>query len=317
MENVNMLIKLLRRGERMAKDFNELLKLAQKRGKKILSVAVAEDAEVLSAVKNAVDLGIVSPILVGNKEKILDIMKEVGLKEEEVEIINEDDKTQAARHATDLVSRGKAHILMKGLLDTSIIMKQVLDKEIGLRSENIISHVAVFDVETYHKIFIVTDAAMILAPDINQKKKIIENAVALARVLGIELPKVAVLAAKEKVDPKMEATVDAGKLKEMNIEGQIINCIVDGPFALDNAINKESARIKGIHSPVAGDADILLAPDIEAGNILYKSLTFFAKAKSAGLIIGTKAPIVLTSRADNHEAKLMSIALAALLAGGR
>lgn len=301
----------------MAKEFNELLELAQKRGKKILSVAVAEDEEVLLAIKNAVELNIVKPILLGNKEKILDLMKEVGLKEDQVEIIHEDDKIQAARHATELVSSGKAHILMKGLLDTSIIMKQVLDKEIGLRSQNIISHVAVFHVETYHKIFIVTDAAMILAPDLKQKKEIIENAVGLARALDIELPKVAVLAAKEKIDPKMEATVHAGYLKEMNKQGEIKDCIVDGPFALDNAINKESARIKGIHSLVAGDADILLAPDIEAGNILYKSLTFFANAKSAGLIIGTRAPIVLTSRTDNQEAKLNSIALAVLMAGGR
>lgn len=301
----------------MTKDFKEVIRLAQKRGKKILSVAAAEDEEVLSAVKKAVDLNMVKPVLVGNEEIILEIMKEVGLNKDQVELVHEPDKTQAARYATELVSSGKAHILMKGLLDTSIIMKQVLDKEIGLRSQNIISHVAVFDVETYHKIFMVTDAAMVLAPDLNQKKEIIENAVGLARALDIDLPKVAVLAAKEKVDPKMEATVHAGHLKEMNKEGQIRDCIVDGPFALDNAINKESARIKGIDSVVAGDADILLAPDIEAGNILYKSLTFFANAKSAGLIIGTKAPIVLTSRADNQEAKLNSIALAALLAGGR
>lgn len=300
----------------MAKDFNELLKLAQKRGNKILSVAAAEDEEVLMAVKKAIEYEIVKPVLVGNREKIIEIIKEIDFPQDGLEIIHADDKIQAARLATELVSRGKADILMKGLLDTSILMKQVLDKEIGLRTSNIISHVAIFEVKTYHKIFMVTDAAMIVAPDLNQKKQIIENAVELARSLDIEIPKIAILAAKEKVDPKMEATVHAQALREMNRLGQIKSCIVDGPFALDNAINKESARIKGIDSVVAGDADILLAPDIEAGNVLYKALTFLANAKSAGLIVGTKAPMVLTSRADNQEAKLYSIALAVLMAGG-
>lgn len=300
----------------MAKDFSQLLALAQAKGPKKVSVAVAEDVEVLSAIKQAKELGIAEPILVGNVDKISIVAEEVGLELEGIEIVDEKDMVLAARKATELVSTGSAHVLMKGLVDTSIIMKQVLDKEIGLRTENVISHVAVFDVETYHKAFIVTDAAMIVAPDLNQKKEIIENAVKLAISLGIDNPKVAVLAAKEKVNPKMEATVHAKELSDMNQRGEIKNCIVHGPFALDNAINKESAIIKGIDSEVAGDADILLAPDIEAGNVLYKSLTFFANAKSAGLIVGTKAPIVLTSRADNEEAKLNSIALAVLMAAG-
>jgi phosphate butyryltransferase len=300
----------------MAKDFSQLLVLAKEKGPKRISVAVAEDAEVLSAIKQAKEFGIAEPILVGNSDKISVVAKEIGLNLEGIEIVDEKDLTLAARKATELVSTGNAQVLMKGLVDTSIIMKQVLDKEIGLRTENVISHVAVFDVETYHKIFIVTDAAMILAPDLNQKKEIIENAVKLAISLGITNPKVAVLAAKEKVNPKMEATVHAKELADMNTRGEIKNCIVHGPFALDNAINKESARIKGIESEVAGDADILLAPNIEAGNVLYKALTFFANAKSAGLIVGTKAPIVLTSRADNEEAKLNSIALAVLMAAG-
>lgn len=300
----------------MVKNFNELLKLAQERGKKVLSVAAAEDEEVLLAVKKAVELDIVKPILVGNQDKILEVMRDVGLKQDGIDIIHKDDRVQAARIATEFVRSGKAEILMKGLLDTSILMKQVLDKETGLRGENILSHVAIFHVATYHKIFMVTDPAMILAPDLNQKKQIIENAVNLSRALGIQLPKIAVLAAKEKVDPKMEATIHAQKLKEMNVLGQIRNCIVDGPFALDNAVSKESARIKGIGSLVAGDADILLVPNIEAGNILYKSLTFLANAESAGLIVGAKAPIVVTSRADKEETKLNSIAIAVLMAGG-
>ena len=298
----------------MAKDFEELLILAQEKGPKRISVAVAEDKGVLSAIKIAKDRGIIEPVLVGNKEKIALIAKEVGLNLNDVEIIHEEDGIQASRIATELVMEKEADVLMKGLIDTSIIMKQVLDKEIGLRGANVISHIALFEVPTYHKIFMVTDAAMNIAPDLVQKKEIIENAVNMALSIGISMPKVAVLAAKEKVSPKMEATIDAQELKIMNEDGVIKNCIVDGPLALDNAINKDSAKIKGIESDVAGDADILIVPDIEAGNVLYKALTFLANAKSAGLIVGARAPIVLTSRADNEEAKLNSIALATLMA---
>ena len=298
----------------MTKSFEDLLELAKAKGPKKISIACAEDKDVLSAVKNAVELKIAEPILVGDREKIIEIAEEIGFDLRGFEIIHEGDKVQASRIATSLVSSGKAHVLMKGLVDTSIIMKQVLDKEIGLRTGKVISHVAVFNVDTYHKVFMVTDAAMNIAPDLNQKKEIIENAVVLAKALEIEKPKVAIIAAKEKVSPKMEATVHAKELAEMNQRGEILDCIVDGPFALDNAVSKESARVKGIESEVAGDADILLVPDIDAGNVLYKSLTFLGNAKSAGLIIGTKSPIVLTSRADNDEAKLNSIALAVLMA---
>lgn len=298
----------------MAKSFKNLLELAQNRGPKRVSVAVAQDKDVLSAIKNATGLNIAEPILVGNKEKIQEVAKEIDFDLSEVEIIHEEDGVLACRIATELVSSGKADVLMKGLIDTSVIMKQVLDSEIGLRTGKVISHVAVFDVPTYHKVFIVTDAAMNIAPDLNQKKEIIENAVELAQSIDIERPKVAVLAAKEKVSPKMEATVHGKELADMNKNGLITGCIVDGPFALDNAISKESAILKGIDSEVAGDADILLAPDINAGNVLYKSLSFLGNAKSAGLIVGTKAPIVLTSRADNEESKLNSITLAVLMA---
>lgn len=298
----------------MSKSFEMLLQLAKDNGPKKLSVAVAQDHEVLMAVKMAMDMGIITPILVGDSEKIKSICNDIKLDLSDIEIIDEEDPVIACRIATTLVSSGKADILMKGLVDTSIILKAVLDKEIGLRTDRIISHVAVFEVSTYHKIFMVTDAAMNISPDLEQKKQIIENAVDLIKCFGVENPKVAVLAAKEKVSPKMEATVHAAELKRMNEEGIIPNCIVDGPLALDNAINKESAKIKGIVSEVAGDADILLVPDINSGNILYKALTFLANAKSAGLIIGTSAPIVLTSRADNDESKLYSIALAVLKA---
>ena len=298
----------------MAKSFKALLDLAKERGPKVVAVAVAQDKEVLSAVKKANDLGIATPILVGDKDKIQSIGKEIGFDLTDIQIIHEEDGAMACRIATELVSSGKAQVLMKGLIDTGVIMKQVLDADIGLRTGNVISHVAVFDVPTYHKIFFVTDAAMNIAPDLQQKKEIIENAVVLAKALDIETPKVAVLAAMEKVSPKMEATIHAKELADMNKRGEIEGCIVDGPLALDNAISKESSALKGIVSEVAGDADILIAPFIEAGNVLYKALSFLANAKSAGLIVGTKAPIVLTSRADNEESKLNSIALAVLMA---
>jgi len=297
----------------MVKTFSELIAAAQQKDPKKLSVAVAEDIEVLSAVKKAKELNIVEPILVGNREKTEEISREIGFDLKDIEIVDEKDGQLAARKATELVSSGKAHILMKGLIDTSIIMKQVLDKEIGLRTEKIISHVAVFDVDTYHKLLFVTDAAMNISPDLNQKKDIILNAVSLAHSMGIDNPKVAVIAAKEKVSPKMEATIHAKELAEMNKNGEITGCIVDGPFALDNAISRKAAETKGIKSEVAGDADILLMPYIEAGNVLYKSLTYFANSKNAGIILGAKAPIVLTSRADSEETKLYSIVLAVLL----
>lgn len=297
----------------MVKTFSDLLNVAQQKGPKKLSVAVAEDREVLNAVKEAKKLNIIEPILVGHREKIERFSHDIGFDLEDIEIIDEKDGQLAARKATELVSRGRADILMKGLIDTSIIMKQVLDKEIGLRTGSIISHVAVFDVETYHKLIFVTDAAMNINPDLGQKKDIILNAVKLAHSMGIDKPKVAVIAAKEKVSPKMEATVHAKELTDMNRNGEIKGCIVDGPLALDNAISKKAAETKGIVSEVAGDSDILLMPYIEAGNVLYKSLTYFANSKNAGIILGAKAPIVLTSRADNEETKLYSIVLSVLL----
>lgn len=298
----------------MLKSFDELLELAVKKGPKKLAVAVAEDKEVLGAVGKAKKLGIADAILVGNSKKIEKVAEEIGLDLSLFEVIDESDGEKACRTAVSLVSSGKADIVMKGIIDTAVIMKQVLDKEIGLRSGKIISHVAVFSAPTYEKIFIVTDAAMNISPDLNQKMEILENAVTFAHSLDIEDPKVAVICAREKVSPKMEATIHAKELEDMNRNGKITGCTVAGPLALDNAISKEAAIHKGIESPVAGEADILLVPAIEAGNVLYKSLTFFAEAKNAGLIIGTKAPIVLTSRSDSEEAKLYSIALGVLAA---
>lgn len=298
----------------MIKSFKDVLNLARKRGPKTISVAVAGDRDVLLSVKEANDIGISDAILVGDKDEIIRLAKDIDMELNKFEIIDIKDPTEASRKAVELVSTGKAHIVMKGLVDTSVILKAVLDEEIGLRTGNVLSHVAVFNIDTYDKLLLVTDAAMNIAPDLNQKRQIVENAVFLAHSIDIENPKVAVICAKEKVNPKMPATIDAGQLEEMNKKGEITGCIVGGPFALDNAISKEAAFHKGISHPVAGDADIVLVPNIESGNILYKALAFLAKSKNAGIIVGAKAPIVLTSRADNDEAKLNSIALGVLIA---
>ena len=297
----------------MVKNFDELLKLAVEKGPKRISVACAQDDDVLKAIKEAYDRGIVNGYLVGDEAEIRKIASEISLNLSGFEIINILDMAEASLKAVELVSSGKADLVMKGLVDTSIILKAVLNKEIGLRTGNVLSHVAIFDVPTYHKILLVTDAAMNIAPDVNAKKQIIENSLVVTKALNIEMPNVGIIAAKEKVTESMPATVDAGELVKMNKEGLLTGCAVGGPFALDNAVSKEAALIKGIKDPMAGDVDVLLCPTIEAGNVLYKALNFLANAKSAGIIVGAKAPIVLTSRADSDESKLNSIALGVLM----
>ncbi len=298
----------------MIRSFEDVLKYAKERGPKTISVACAQDADVLLAVNKAKELGISEAILVGDKEQIENIAKEKGIDLSSYEIIDIKDLSEASLKAVELVSTGKAHMVMKGLVDTSIILKAVLNGEVGLRTGNVLSHTAVFDIEDYDRLLFVTDAAMNIAPDLEAKKQIIENAVKVARALDIDEPKVAVLCAKEKVNPKMPATVDAAKLQEMNEKGEIKNCLVAGPLALDNAVSVEAAKLKKIDHPVGGKADILMVPTIEAGNVLYKALAFLAKSKNAGIIVGAKAPVILTSRADDEEAKLNSIALGVLMA---
>ncbi|HRZ90045.1 MAG TPA: bifunctional enoyl-CoA hydratase/phosphate acetyltransferase, partial [Spirochaetia bacterium] len=231
--------------------------------------------------------------------------------------IEEKDSGKAAARAVELVREGRADLLMKGILDTSVLLKAVLNKENGLNTGRLTSHVAVMETQTYHKLLFVTDAAINIAPDIPGKIDIIANAVQVAQALGIPVPKVALLAAVEKVNwEKMPCTADAAVLTQMNRRGQIKGCLVDGPLALDNAVSAERARIKGIVSEVAGDADIFVAPDIEAGNILYKCLLDLGQAKGAGIVVGAARPVVLTSRADTADVKLASIALACVVATG-
>ena len=298
----------------MIKKFEEIIKTAQTKGAKTIAVAVAQDLEVLLAVKNAKDLGIADAILVGNEAEIRRVAQENQIDIAQFKLVDKKDNIQACRTAVQLVKEGEAQVLMKGMVDTSIILKAVLDKEIGLRTENVLSHVAVTAVEGYDRLFYITDAAMNIEPDVNTKKQIIENAVQVANALGNENPKVACLCAVEKVNVKMKATVDAAALVKMNEDGELKGCIVAGPLALDNAVSPEAAKHKGINNPVAGNAEILVMPFIEAGNMLYKSIAFFAHGKMAGIVVGAKAPIVLTSRADSDIAKLNSIAIGVLMA---
>ena len=294
------------------RNIDDIIKFAKERGPKTISVACCQDEEVLIAVENGRKEHIVNAILIGDIDKTKKIAKNLNINLDNYELIDIKDMSEACLKAVELVSNGKADMVMKGLVDTSIILKAVLNKEVGLRTGNILSHVAVFDIEGYDRLFFITDAAMNLAPDVNGKKQIIENACSVARALDIEEPKVALICAKEKVNPKMKDTVEAKELEDMYLRGEIKNCIVGGPFALDNAISEEAAKHKGMNHPVAGKADILVVPDIEAGNVLYKSITYFAKCENAGLIVGAKAPIILTSRADSDKSKLNSIALGVL-----
>lgn len=279
-----------------------------------LAVAVAQDAEVLLAVDKAHRLGIATATLVGDESEIRTIAAQLNIDLTDYQIIQESDKVEACRKAVKLVRDGQADVVMKGIVDTAIILKAVLDKEIGLRDAPVLSHVAVFEVPGYDRLFYLSDAAMNIAPDVEAKKHILKNTVKVAHALGNENPIAACLCAVEKVNPKMQATLDAAALVEANRAGEITGCTVIGPLALDNAISSEAARHKGITDPNAGHADILLVPAIEVGNVFYKSMVFMAKAKNAGVIVGAKAPIVLTSRADSDETKLNSIALALKIA---
>jgi phosphate butyryltransferase len=298
----------------MIRSLSEVMEVARQRGPKTVSVACAQDADVLMAVTRAKEAGIAEAILVGDREKIDAIASEQGLDLSSFEIIDIKDPVEASLKAVELVSSGKAHMVMKGMVDTSVILKAVLNKEIGLRTGNVLSHIAAFEVKGFDRLFLVTDAAMNIKPDLNTKKQMIENAVIVAKALDNEVPKVAVICAKEKANPAMPDTMDAAELTAMNERGEITGCIVGGPFAIDNAVSVEAAELKGISHPVAGHADILVAPNIEGGNILYKTLGFMAFSDSAAVILGAKAPIVLTSRADSDESKLNSIALGVLCA---
>jgi phosphate butyryltransferase len=278
---------------------------------KKLVLAAAQDSQALGAVLSASKDGIIEPILIGDREEIKLVAEKNNYVIGGLTIIHEPDLEKSVDIAVQIVNRKEADVLMKGKVGTSTLLASVLNKEWGLRTGNLLSHIALFEVETYHKLIAVTDVAMNIAPDLKDKIAIVNNAVACLNKLGILLPKVAVLGAVEMVNESMQATLDAALLSKMYQRRQIKNCIIDGPLAFDNAISLESAEHKGIISEVAGETDLLLMPDIEVGNVLYKSLVFFAKAKVASVILGASAPIVLTSRSDSEQAKYDSILLSA------
>ncbi|MCH5584217.1 phosphate butyryltransferase [Shimazuella sp. AN120528] len=280
-----------------------------------VAVAAADDREVLEAVLDAKKHGIAQFQLYGKKQEIERISREIGLTLTAEEFITDTTNVQAACiAAVSAVREGKADVVMKGMVQTADFLRAILHKEKGLRSGKVLSHVATFEVPGYDHLIHVTDPALNVAPTLPEKFQIVENMIELCHALGCEEPKIAALAAVEVVNPNMQATLDAAALAQMNRRKQLKGAIIDGPFALDNAVSVESAEHKGIESPVAGKADVLLVPDIEAGNILYKSMVYFAKAKIGALVLGARAPVVLTSRADSAEAKLYSIALAVVQA---
>lgn len=301
----------------MSKNFDDLfskLKVAQI---KKLSVAVAQDEPVLEAVKAAKDRGIADAILVGDKSKIEEVASKIDMDLTDFEIIHEEDVKKATLKAIQLVSSGEADMVMKGLIDTATFLRSVLNKEVGLRTGKLMSHVSVFEIKGIDRLILLTDAAFNTYPDLKQKVQIINNSVMVANACGIENPKVAPICAVEIVNTDMPATVDAALLSKMSDRGQIKGCIVDGPLALDNAISEEAAHHKGVTGKVAGKADILLLPNIDVANVMYKSLTYTAETRNGGILVGTSAPVILTSRADSFETKVNSIALAALVSENR
>lgn len=301
----------------MINNFAGLISKVKEVEKKKVAVAVAQDDAVLEAVAAARDQGIADAILVGDKAKIEAIAAEINVDLTGFEIIDEPDNQKAALTAVKLAHDGVADMYMKGLIDTKSFLKSILNKEVGLRTGKPLSHVAVFEVEGIEQLLFLTDVAFMTYPTLEDKKHIIENTVEVAHACGLECPKVAPLAAVEVVNPKMPATVDADELRKMNQAGEITGCIVDGPLSMDLAIDPEAARHKGAaNRPCAGCADILLFPDIHAGNLVYKTLVHTAKVENGCILTGTKVPAILTSRSDSFKTKVNSIALAAVVAEG-
>lgn len=292
--------------------FSELIKKVQNfKLKEKVAVVEAQDEHTLQAVFRAKKDNIVEPVLIGDKQKIINVLETIHESLPEEAIIHADSDAAAAAKAVELINEGKADFIMKGKIQTADLLKAVVNKEKGLRTGRVMSHVVIHEIPTYHKLLAVTDGGMMMYPNLEEKKQIIENAVNTFIAMGYEKPKVAVLAAVERVNPKMPETIDADLLKKMNQNGEIENCIVEGPISYDLTMSKESAQIKGFVSSVTGDADILIVPNITAGNILGKSLVYSAGAKMAGFIVGAKVPIVLTSRGSTAEEKYLSLVLSA------
>lgn len=296
----------------MFRNFKEMEEKVRtnKEAKKVVVVS-AHDDHTLEAVIQAQKDQIVYPILLGNQEKILKLLKHLRFDANNVTIMDLPDDLDAANMAVELIHAGRADFIMKGKIQTAELLKSVVNKEKGLGIGKLISHIALYEVPNYHKLLAITDGGMVMYPNLAEKKCILENAVDAFLTLGYSTPKIAVLTAVETVNPKMPETVDADMLKKMNDSGEIKNCIVEGPISYDLTMSKESAHVKGYQSEVTGDADILLVPTITVGNILGKALSYSANAKMAGIVVGAKVPIVLTSRGSSREEKYLSLVLSA------
>jgi phosphate butyryltransferase len=294
--------------------FAQLMAMAKKLGPKAVVMAAPHEPELLLAAQDAEQEGIATCTLVGDRDLIRRLASENDIDITRMIIIHEPEPHVAARKVMELLRMGHADLAMKGKLETGDFLRAALDREAGLRVGRLFTHMAVFEVPGFDRLLFVTDSGVVVAPTLEQKVEIVQNAIMVAQRLGVAEPKVAILAATEMVNPKIPTTMDAANLAKMADRRQIQGGIVDGPLALDNAISAESAAIKGIHSPVAGNADILVAPDVEAGNMLAKAITYFAQGKMAGVVVGGKSPLIVASRSDPHETKLTSMALGVLLA---
>lgn len=295
------------------KTFQEVFEKVKSKGGMRVAVAAAADEPVLEAVKDAVDMGLASADLVGDEGIIRSLAEKIGLDLETVTIHHEPDAKAAARKAVKLVHDGKASVLMKGMIGTADFLRAVLDKETGLRTGWTLSSVAVIESPKLDRLILMTDGGMVMYPTLEEKVQILQNVVPVCRGLDISQPKAAAVCAVEVVNPAMQATLDAAALTVMSQRGQIKGILVDGPLGMDNALSEEAARHKGIGGAVAGKADVILVPNIEAGNIMYKTVVYMAQAETAALIMGAAAPIIMTSRADSPKTKLNSIAVALLV----
>lgn len=296
------------------KSLTELVNIASGKGIRKLVVAVAQDEDVLKAVSIAMQKGLIAPVLVGDRDEIIQLAQEYEIEISGAEIVHESNCGQACITAVKLIRSGQGDVIMKGMVNTAQFVKAILNKEYGLLRGGLLSHVAFFESSFYHKILGITDAALNITPDLSEKVSMVQNAVTVYHKLGILKPLIAILAPVETVNPKIESTVHAAMLTQMQKRNQLEGCIIDGPLALDNAVSSEAARHKGIISEVAGNADLLVTPDLDSGNMLYKSLNFLGGASCAAIVAGASVPIVLTSRADEDKSKFLSIAMAVALA---
>lgn len=294
--------------------FVDLMAEAKKAGPRMVAIVAPHEEEILRSAVAAEAEGLANFTLVGDRERIRTVAADKDLDVSRMMVINEPDPRTAARKVMELLRMGHADLAMKGKIETGDFLRAALDRDVGLRVGRLFTHVAVFEIPGFDRLLFVTDSGVVVAPTMEQKVEIVQNAISVAQRLGVKQPKVAILAATEMVNPKIPTTMDAANLAKMADRGQITGGLVDGPLALDNAISPESVAIKGIKSVVAGYADILVAPDVEAGNMLAKAITYFARGKMAGVVVGGKTPLIVASRSDPHETKLISTALGVLLA---